>query len=903
MAEQEFVLSIGESEHYADITSERRLTWQDVTHFFSEPPVETDEKGSTGWYAFASYREQYRDGEHFLQRYALTLDYDRITTWDLDDVLEDLKAYAHIAYTTWSHAEDKPRLRVILPLSRPTSPIEFEVISRYVANQLGTGIDLTARESHKPTQFMFLPEVKPDEESIANFYCRVHEGPFVDAEEILQTKFLDWTDRAEWPDYSHNPSALRLDKAEDPREKRGIVGDFCRVYSISAAIERFALPYEEASHGRWTYSAGSRPEGAVSYDEDTKLHSHHDTDPAAGQHNSFDLVRLHRYGELDAEINVRDTAITDLPSFRAMAEFARGLPEVQAAITANEFEDLGDLSPEDEAKLMDPAVVHATEGKRITFERLVELITEKASKGKEQCDLAITVIAAGAFSASDIEMLVSHLRGHWYDGDHVPSKKAILDSIRGQARRNRGQQTDENGDSPDLQQLLIQQVLDEHYNKGEFLKRVGRQFWSYTHGVWRPVADEIVQGKLQRTVVQLRQERKQDMAKLVAAVGESKTSALVGELWRLMLGYVAEKDDINDPLQLRAAGAAVVNCRNGEIIFDPEPRLVEHDYTRFLTSQIPVEYDPAAKCPEWDRFCKLIFPAEAQADMQRHMEELGGYLVQHSRWLKTWVLFHGASNAGKTTIGNVFNALLDNAAVQRSMAAYGGQNSHAEAGLVGKLMLIDEDFTKGEILPDGWIKKISEEKALTANPKSKDEFGFRSRALPIIISNHWPPTRDVSDALRNRALVWDFANAIPAKDRSDARQLKMYTTELPGILARFVQGFARLRKRGDWLQPQLCLDARQKWTTRSNTIAAYAEEMIELTENFRDRIRTTDVWQSYKAWHRDAGNGNFSLGKMEFFERLEKLIGKRSKVRGVDFFTMCKIRAEEDLDEVAQDDW
>lgn len=897
-----FTISVGESEHYADIKETHSLTWQGVREFFSKPPIETDEKGSHGWYCLASYQSNYRDGEHFLQRFALTLDYDNITTWDFDEVLEGLQAYAHIAYTTWSHTPDKPRLRVVLPLSRPVSPIEFEVVSRFVADQLGSGIDLTARESHKAAQFMFLPEVKPDDESRANFYSNIHDGPFVDVENILQTKFLDWTDRSEWPDYTIGPTAQHKDKAEDPRQKRGIVGDFCRCFTISEAIERFELPYAQVDSGRWTFTRGSRPEGAVVYDDDTKLHSHHDSDPAAGQHNAFDLVRLHRFGDLDYGVtDLRSMDITEFPSYRAMADFARGLPEVKEAFRAAEFEDLGPLSAEDEAQL-DPSVARATEGKKITFERLAELIKENAHKGKKQCDLAITVIAAGALSASDTEMLVSLLRENWYDKKTVPSKKAVLDSIKSQARRNRSQETDENGNTPDLQQLLIQQVLDEHYESGTYLKRVGRLFWTYTNGVWRPVADEIVQGKLQRTVVQLRQERKQDMAKLVAAVGESKTSAIVGELWRLLIAFVAEKDDNNDPLQLRQPGAAVVNCLNGEIVFHDssgksvKPTLTAHDPARFLTSQIPVAYDPAAKCPEWDRFCKLIFPPEHQVEMQRHLEELGGYLIQHSRWLKTWVLFHGASNAGKTTIGNVFNALLDNAAVQRPMSAYAGQNNHAEAGLVGKLMLIDEDFDKGAVLPDGWLKKISEEKQLTANPKGKDEFSFRSRALPIIISNHWPHTRDVSDAMRNRALVFDFSHAIPAKERSDERQKRMLTEDLPGILARFVQGFDRLRRRGDWLHPEPCILAREKWTTRSNTIAAFIDEMIEKTEDKDDRIRTADLWQSYRVWQREAAMGGYSVAKLEFFERVDKLLGGRRSLRGTQVYQFCKLKADEDLD-------
>lgn len=46
--------------------------------------------------------------------------------------------------------------------------------------------------------------------------------------------------------------------------------------------------------------AGSTVGGAVSYDGDTFLYSHHDTDPISGRLcSAFDLVRIHLFGKKD----------------------------------------------------------------------------------------------------------------------------------------------------------------------------------------------------------------------------------------------------------------------------------------------------------------------------------------------------------------------------------------------------------------------------------------------------------------------------------------------------------------------------------------------------------------------------------------------------------------------------
>lgn len=98
---------------------------------------------------------------------------------------------------------------------------------------------------------------------------------------------------------------------------------------------------------RYTYALGSRPEGCIVYDEHPhgggcKMHVHHDSSPARGQVNAFDLVRLSKFHELDKGV-APGTPVNELPSYAAMAELVRSLPEYKA-LALNEFEDLGPLT-------------------------------------------------------------------------------------------------------------------------------------------------------------------------------------------------------------------------------------------------------------------------------------------------------------------------------------------------------------------------------------------------------------------------------------------------------------------------------------------------------------------------------------------------------------------------------
>ena len=111
-----------------------------------------------------------------------------------------------------------------------------------------------------------------------------------------------------------------IKKQEDPEDKKGIIGVFCRTYTIQEAIETFLSDvYTPAGEGRYTYINGSTAAGLIVYD-DKFAYSHHGTDPAGGRLcNAFDLVRIHKFGHLDTGKEKEDK---DKKSFKAMEEFA-----------------------------------------------------------------------------------------------------------------------------------------------------------------------------------------------------------------------------------------------------------------------------------------------------------------------------------------------------------------------------------------------------------------------------------------------------------------------------------------------------------------------------------------------------------------------------------------------------
>lgn len=250
--------------------------------------------------------------EDVSSRSVITLDADYAPPdfWDLVCGLYD---GAMCVYSTHSHTPESPRYRLLIPLSHPVGTTEYEAIARMVAKD--TGIEYYDDTTYDQNRLMFWPSVCKD----GKYEYYVQDGEALRPESIL-SRYHDWHDEAEWPRSERVKDKLRRsrEKMGEPTEKPGIIGAFCRTYSISEAIEKFLPEYfEPAGQGRYTYKGGTTYAGAVVY-EDKFIFSHHAHDPYHGREmNAYDMVRCHLFGYLDKDA-AEGTALKDLPSTKSM---------------------------------------------------------------------------------------------------------------------------------------------------------------------------------------------------------------------------------------------------------------------------------------------------------------------------------------------------------------------------------------------------------------------------------------------------------------------------------------------------------------------------------------------------------------------------------------------------------
>lgn len=312
-------------------------------------------KNAGGWYMPAPTESGTRKKSAILPRDVITLDVDYATPeWQAKFLagafMQGIFLFGH---TTRSHTPEKPRFRVIIPVTEPIHAEDYGRVCRIVAQKFDPDLEHVDKVSARIAQMMYYPTCSSDMEQ--HYVRYIQEGELldwqaeVDAWEIVNGDSLDLS---RLPRFA-GEAELResADLAEDPKTKDGPVGTFCRAYSISELIEGPLAEYYEitewAEHGtpkRATYLLGTSSNGAVIYDDDF-IYSHHGSDPAQEMLcNAWDLCRIHLHGGGEDDT---DTPMSQRPSWKAMLAWAKDDRKYKDQLTEERF-DLDHMFSDDE---------------------------------------------------------------------------------------------------------------------------------------------------------------------------------------------------------------------------------------------------------------------------------------------------------------------------------------------------------------------------------------------------------------------------------------------------------------------------------------------------------------------------------------------------------------------------
>jgi putative DNA primase/helicase len=312
----------------------------------------------------------------------------------------------------------------------------------------------------------------------------------------------------------------------------------------------------------------------------------------------------------------------------------------------------------------------------------------------------------------------------------------------------------------------------------------------------------------------------------------------------------------------------LINLKNG--LYDVEnKKIMPHtpDYLSFI--QMPIEYNPNAKCPIWNNYLKNTLKLDEDRMI---LQEVAGWVFMGGYDIQKAVLLEGGGGNGKSVYLDTITAMLGADNVSSVSWQDLGDDKYAKAQLYGKLANIHTD------LPKTAITDASAFKALTGGDKiwsdikhSIKGINFYNRAKLIYAANQIPRTKDITDSFFDRIILVNFPYKIRGTKHEDKHLKKKLLNELPGIFNWAIVGLNRLLEKEEFSTSKTTEDFKSIFMKKSDSVFAFFKDMIRKGEKGIPKTKE-DVYQKYVAYCR----GNLStepLNKQVFGAAFGKQAG------------------------------
>ncbi|WP_319507855.1 phage/plasmid primase, P4 family [uncultured Methanolobus sp.] len=266
-----------------------------------------------------------------------------------------------------------------------------------------------------------------------------------------------------------------------------------------------------------------------------------------------------------------------------------------------------------------------------------------------------------------------------------------------------------------------------------------------------------------------------------------------------------------------------INLLNG--LYNLETNQLEPHTSDYISIvQLPVLYDPDAKCPLIEKFVSEVLEPKRVPVIY----EILGYCMIPDTRIEKSVMFLGKGANGKSVMLSMFGEFL------------GGQNTSAEslhmlekdpystAELYGKLANIFPDLASRAIYENSTFKMLTgNEKEIRAQRKFEHPFKFKNTARLIFSANELPPVPGHDFAYFRRWVLLKFPNTYEGK-RADKNLIDKLTQpgELSGLFNLCVKALKVLLQRGEYSYDLTTEEVMKLYRINSDPIAQFADDCI-----------------------------------------------------------------------------
>ena len=288
-------------------------------------------------------------------------------------------------------------------------------------------------------------------------------------------------------------------------------------------------------------------------------------------------------------------------------------------------------------------------------------------------------------------------------------------------------------------------------------------------------------------------------------------------------------------------------------------------------------YDPAAKCPTWERFLLQIF--DQDTELIHFIQKAMGYALTGDVSEQSFFILWGSGANGKSTFLNTLLNLMGDYACSTGTETFmkkSNDMSNDIARLRGMRLVTTSEVEQGKALSETLVKQITGEDKLTARFLYGEYFSFIPTFKIFMATNHKPRIRGGDYGIWRRIKLIPFTVTIPPENR-DRHLAEKLEKENSGIFNWLLDGNVMWQKEG--LQDPECVRAAtEEYRDDMDTIGTFLRDCCRVDATGYTKVANSVLYEAYTAW---CSRNNERIGSQKYLAlRLQEKGFRRINTNG-----------------------
>ena len=290
---------------------------------------------------------------------------------------------------------------------------------------------------------------------------------------------------------------------------------------------------------------------------------------------------------------------------------------------------------------------------------------------------------------------------------------------------------------------------------------------------------------------------------------------------------------------------------------DGEFTEIEHQKSLFM---FPIEYDPDAKCPRWEKYIKGLIPAHAIPTLQQYM---GYCLIPCNRGQESLYII-GNGGEGKSQILNVMQGLLGHHNYMSDSLHTLLDDKFLMAQLINRYVFMDDDLDKTPLKDTGKFKRWITKRSVVVQRKGVDGYQADQFVRFLCVGNHMlRALNDTSDGWYRR-LVQIRVLPKPVGRVDNPFLIDELLEELPGIFNWCMQGLSDIMKNGlKVYKSEETLKLMYEQRTEDDPILLFLDSEEVISYDTDAQCTSNELRSAYNMWA--SANGYHTYGTQRKF--------------------------------------